>query len=184
MRALVLFDRDDPWQAGQATALTLAEFGMDPQLDSGKRVPERLVWTAVSDATPGTDVTAATGEGPSAVGSSAGPASARRSAPGAAPGTVGVWTPKQLTFAGVAKPEAAAAVLAKAYDFVLNLHPRAFTPFDHLCAGANAHLRIARHDEATNPHDGAEVYDVMLRAAPERFVPELRAYLRRLNPTL
>lgn len=176
MRALVLFDRDDAAQVREATALKLVDFGVDPSLPGSERVPERLAWTAVPPPKSTADAGAAE---PAAT------AGVQPPAPQAVPAeALDVWTPKHLAFSGVAKDEAAAAVLAKAYDLILNLQPTAFTPFDYLCAGANAHLRIARHDESTNPADGADVYDVMLRAQPERFLSELRAYLRALNPTL
>ncbi len=89
-----------------------------------------------------------------------------------------VWTPKQLTYGGVAKEEVMQPVLAKAYDLVLNLHPAAFAPFDYLCAQAQAHLRIVGHDGAP------EAYDVMIDAGagPEDFVGAVANYLRAQNP--
>lgn len=170
MRALVLFDRDDPAQVRQAATLTLVDFGVDPELTESRHSPERLAWTATPPA-------AAQGADAAPEPAAPVPIPPQRTTPE-------LWTPKHLAFSGLAKPEAAAGVLAKAYDLILNLQPRAFAPFDYLCAGANAHLRIARHDEAIDPIDGRDVYDVMLRARPERFLHELRGYLRALNPTL
>ena len=156
-RALVLYDADDPRQAGQAAALTLADFGVDERLPHSKRAPELLAWTATVPSVP----------------EAAG-----------APTDALAWHPKRLAFSGLPKPEAAAAVLAKAYDLVVNLHPRAFPPFDYLAASARAHLRAVGHDEAGDWRDGEPVYDLVIRATPARFVPELRAYLRALNPTI
>ena len=156
-RALVLYDADDPEQARSAETLTLADFGVDDRLPGSARAPERLAWTAtVPEEAPG---------------------------PGAVAPAPDVWHPGRLAFSGLPKPEAAAAVLAKAYDLVVNLRPRAFAPFDYLAASANAHLRAVGHEEADGLRDGAPVYDIVIRAPPGRFLPALRAYLRALNPT-
>ena len=97
------------------------------------------------------------------------------------------WTPKQLAYAGTARPDVAGGVLAKAYDLIVNLSPADFPPFDFLCAAATAHLRAAGHDAALH------AYDVVLAppaAAPETaqhptpFLARLRAYLRALQPPL
>ena len=160
-RALVLYDADDPGQAKRAGALTLADFGVDEGLSGSKRVPELLAWTATApEETPVPEGT-----------------------PEAMPPAPDTWHPKRLGFSGLPKPEAAAAVLAKAYDLVVNLQPRAFPPFDYLAASASAHLRAVGHEEADALRDGAPVYDIVIRAQPGRFLPELRAYLRALNPT-
>ena len=87
------------------------------------------------------------------------------------------WTPKQLSFSGLARAEVAREVLAQAYDLIVNLCPGAFPPFDFLCAGATAHLRAARHDGALH------AYDLVIGAGDlGGFTRELRAYLRALNP--
>ena len=105
----------------------------------------------------------------------------------------GTWTPKQLAYAGMARADVAEGVLAKAYDLIVNLVPRAFPPFDFLCAAARAHLRAASHDEAMH------AYDIVIRprasttasrpapssagaSATAAFLQELRAYLGALNP--
>ena len=89
-----------------------------------------------------------------------------------------VWSPKQLNFAGVARPEVMQPVLAKAYDLVLNLYPAPFAPFDFLCAQTTAHLRIARHDGAR------AAYDVMIdgSGSAEGFLRAVTRYLGGLNP--
>ena len=157
LRALVLYDADDPQQRQRAGSLTLADFGVSEGLPGSARAPELLAWTATVP-----------GEAPEA---------------GAADPTPDTWHPKRLGFSGLPRPEAAAAVLAKAYDLVVNLQPRAFPPFDYLAASANAHFRAVGHEEADDLRGGAPVYDIVIRAQPARFLPELRAYLRALNPT-
>ena len=156
MRALVLFDRDDDKQARAARALTLADFGVAE--DQGQRPPSLLGY--------------------------------RRAPAADAVLPADTWTPKQLTYAGTVRPGVAQGVLAKAYDLVVNLVPEAFPPFDFLCAEIAAHLRAASHDEAMHAYDivirpGATRTDAATPPAhPAAFLPELRAYLRALNPHL
>ncbi len=90
------------------------------------------------------------------------------------------WTPAQLNFAGLLQPEVAKVWQEREYDFLVNFLPKGFAPVDHFFAGAQAHLRIAMHE------DCMEAYDLVLRptvgAQVEGFAAELARYLYILNP--
>ncbi len=154
---LVLYDQDDPITVQRVRRLTLLDFGLSPGgSGSGSRgaaLGLRPIGTLAYTAVPQP----------------------------VAEHTHDLWSPKQLTFGGVATAEVMQPVLAKAYDLVVNLYPEPFAPFDYLSAQALAHLRIAGHDGAPG------AYDVMINAGageawPDGFVRAVADYLRAQNP--
>ncbi len=151
----MLFDHDDPAVLQRVRKLTLHDLGLAPDERGAAGASGRPISTLAYTTVPQAET-----ERPS-----------------------DLWTPKQLTYGGLAQKAAMEPVLAKAYDLVLNLYPAPFPPFDYLCAQVQAHLRIAGHDGVT------DAYDVMINAGergaktwPESLLRAVADYLRAQNP--
>ena len=63
------------------------------------------------------------------------------------------WTPAQMTFSGLPKPEAEEPWRKKTYDLVVHCGMEPLAPFDFLAAGLTAHRRVASYDTALPAYD-------------------------------
>jgi len=63
------------------------------------------------------------------------------------------WTPAQMAFSGLPKPEVEEPWRRKSYDLVVHCGLEPFAPFDFLAAGLSAHRRVASYDTALPAYD-------------------------------
>ncbi len=90
------------------------------------------------------------------------------------------WTPAQMAFSGLPKPEIEETWRRKSYDLVIHCGLEPFPPFDYLSAGLTAHRRVAAYDTAL------PAYDLMVsppaNSGVKAFLEQVVHYISILNP--